>query len=431
MADIPVADRISDLADVAADMADAERLFAALRTNTLDAPGVTRASYGPAERIAHSLVADRARVLDLEVTTDYAGNLYMTLPGRDRRAPVVVIGSHLDSVPHGGNFDGAAGVVAGLAAVQCLRRLDRTPTQDITVMAIRGEEACWFSNHTVGSRMAFGVLPPESLDTCRRMDTGRSLAEHMAEEGFDPDAVRRGAAHLDAGRIRCFIEPHIEQGPALVEAALPVGIVTAIRGNLRYKQCRVSGQYGHAGAVPRLQRRDAVFAGVEFVHALEGHWLEREAASTDFVCTVGAFHTDATQHTMTKISGDVRFTMDIRSASNAVLLETDAHLRAVAGEIGERRGVTIDIGPYTNAEPALMDPDLRRTLRRRADDLGIPWMELASGAGHDCATFANQGVPSAMIFVRNDHGSHNPDEAMEIDDFAQCCRLLNALLDSF
>ncbi len=191
----------------------------------------------------------------------------------------------------------------------------------------------------------------------------------------------------------------------------------------------MTGVYDHAGAVPRQYRHDAVFAATEFVSALEAHWLEREAAGTDFVCTVGALHTDTAVHAMTKISGDVRFTMDIRSESNEVLLETDAYLRQAARRIGEERGVAFDIGPYTNAEPAAMDPGLRRLLHRHADRLGLSWTDISSGAGHDCATFANQGVPSAMIFIRNDHGSHNPVEAMEIDDFAQCCRLLGALLE--
>ncbi|MCZ6773398.1 MAG: Zn-dependent hydrolase [Proteobacteria bacterium] len=429
MADTLADRRSPDPQNLGPELADAGRLFDELRENTLDPPGVTRATYGPGEMIAHQRVAARAHGLDLEVTTDYAGNLYMTLPGRDRAAPAIMIGSHLDSVPHGGNYDGAAGVVAGLVALQRLRRIGRTPAQDVTVMAIRAEETCWFSTHCAGSRMAFGLLPRESLDECSRMDTGRSLADHMKEEGFDPDAVRRGAVHLRAERIRCYIEPHIEQGPALVEAGIPVGIVSGIRGNLRYKQCQVTGVYGHAGAVPRRYRRDAVFAATEFVNTLERHWLAREAAGTDFVCTVGAMYTDATVHAMTKISGDVRFTMDIRSESNDVLLETDSYLREVARTIGDQRGVHIEIGAYTNAEPALMDAELRRMLREQADRIGIQWMELSSGAGHDCGTFANAGVPSAMIFVRNDHGSHNADEAMDIEDFAEGCRLLDALLD--
>jgi N-carbamoyl-L-amino-acid hydrolase len=120
--------------------------------------------------------------------------------------------------------------------------------------------------------------------------------------------------------------------------------------------------------------------------------------------------------------------MDIRSEDNQVLLDTDAYLRREAARIGAARGVSVDLGPFTNAAPALMDKTLRGILREKASLLGIPFMEMASGAGHDCATFANQGVPSAMIFVRNDKSSHNPEEAMEIADFGAAARLLGALL---
>ncbi len=250
----------------------ADGFFAAMRERTADLPGVTRPSYGEGEHIAHGLAADWARRLDLEITHDYAGNQYMTLPGRDRTAPRVIIGSHMDSVPHGGNYDGAAGVVMGLAALDRFRRLGKKPAQDISVMAIRAEEACWFSTHYAGSRMAFGLLPKDELDACTRVDTGRSLADHIKEAGFDPAPLRDGKAWLQADAIRCYIEPHIEQGPALIGAELPVGIVTGIRGNLRYKHCRVRGVYGHAGGVPRDHRRDAVFAAAEFAGVLERHW---------------------------------------------------------------------------------------------------------------------------------------------------------------
>lgn len=408
----------------------AERFFAEMRACTADLPGVTRPSYGDGEHAAHRLAAEWAAAIGLETTHDYAGNQYMTLAGRDRGAPRVIIGSHMDSVPHGGNYDGAAGVVMGLAALARLRRLDRMPAQDISVMAIRAEEACWFSTHYAGSRMAFGLLPGNELDDCVRVDTGRSLAAHIRDAGFDPAPIKAGKAWLDPRKIRCYLEPHIEQGPALIGAGLPVGIVTGIRGNLRYKRCRVLGVYGHAGGVPRSHRRDAVFAAAEFAGVLERHWSDRDAAGEDFVCTIGELWTDPTQHTMTKISGDVRFTMDIRSEDNGVLLETDAYLRREAARIAEERGVSLDLGAFTNAAPALMDLGLRATLRQQAAALGIPFMEMASGAGHDCATFANQGVPSAMIFVRNDKSSHNPEEAMEIADFADAARLLGALLDT-
>jgi N-carbamoyl-L-amino-acid hydrolase len=251
----------------------------------------------------------------------------------------------------------------------------------------------------------------------------------MAEEGFDPDSVRNGQAYLDPKNIHAYVELHIEQGPALVNLKKTCGIVTAIRGNLRYKHPVVSGEYGHAGAVPRLQRRDAVFAAVEFASALESLWLQSEADNRDLVCTMGQFFTDTAVHTMTKIPGEVRFTMDIRSYEDQILMDTKHHLLSIAAEIGERRGVHIDLGEPTHAHAAVMDPAIQCVLREVAGDLAIDAPDIASGAGHDCAVFADEGVPCAMIFVRNDHGSHNPDEAMEIDDFGDACRLLFGLLD--
>lgn len=407
----------------------AARFLDHLREHSLDPPGVSRASFGPGERMAHAFLADQARAIGLEPSADFAGNLYVTLSGRDPSLPVVMIGSHLDAVPHGGNFDGAAGVAIGLGVLARLRRLGARPSRGVTLMAIRAEEMSWFPTHYIGSRAAFGLLPAEVLDTVVRFDSGRSLASHIAEEGFDPERIRRGEASLAAPNIHAYIEPHIEQGPVLVDAGIPVGVVSGIRGNLRYKHCRVRGVYGHAGAVPRTARRDAVMAATAFVQALEAYWFAREAAGEDFVATVGQFVTDSGQHTITKIPGEVRFTMDIRSEDNAVLMAAHAHLVATAGEIAEARHLSIDLGPYTHAEAARMDDELRSRLTRLATSHGIPSMSLPSGGGHDCATFANQGVPSAMVFVRNDKGSHNPDEAMETADMAQALRLIAALVD--
>lgn len=414
--------------ELATEILAAAKIFDEMREKTADAPGVTRKSFGEGENIAHGLVGDLARDLDLEVVHDYAGNQYMTLPGKDRDAPSIMIGSHMDSVPHGGNYDGAAGVIMGMAALHRLRQNGWTPQRDITVMAIRAEELVWFPTPYAGSRMAFGLLPATDYDSLKRSDTGRSLADHMAELGFDPDALKAGKAYLSADRIRCYIEPHIEQGPALFETDLPVGIVTGIRGNLRYRFCRVDGTYSHAGAVPREFRRDAVFAAVEFASVLERHWNQRDANGVDFVCTMGEFHTNPTHHAMTKISGELRFTMDIRSIDNDVLLETDAYLRREAARISEERGVAIDLGDFANAKPGVMDDGLRTILHEEAKTLGIPVTDISSGAGHDCATFSNEGVKTAMIFIRNDKGSHNADETMEIEDFAEATRLLIALL---
>src|SRR5688572_21085141 len=154
----------------------AETFLAELRRRTTDLPGVTRASYGEGEQIAHDMARAWAEELGLALDTDAAGNLYMTLPGRDRTLPRLMMGSHMDSVPNGGNYDGAAGVVAGLMALQRRRRLDRPPQRDMTVMAIRAEELSWFPAPYIGSRAAFGILPANVLDDVVRFDTGRSLA---------------------------------------------------------------------------------------------------------------------------------------------------------------------------------------------------------------------------------------------------------------
>ena len=406
----------------------AVKIFDGMREKTTDPPGITRPAYGEGENIAHGFVRDLARELNLQITHDYAGNLYMTLPGNDRGAPSIVIGSHMDSVPHGGNYDGAAGVIMGMAALHRLRHEAWQPKQDITVMAIRAEELVWFPKPYAGSRMAFGLLPTEDYDDLKRSDTGRSLADYIADLGFDVDALKAGKAWLDAKKIRYYIEPHIEQGPALVEAGMPVGIVTGIRGNLRYPFCRVEGTYGHAGAVPREYRCDAVFAAVEFASVLENHWNERDIAGTDFVCTMGEFHTDPVHHGMTKIPGELRFTMDIRSLDFDVLLDTDQYLRKEAARISQERNIAIDLGEFTEAHPAIMDNELRSMLHEQAKNLEIPVMDISSGGGHDCSTFFIQGIPCAMIFIRNDKGSHNAYEAMDINDFADATRLLVSFL---
>jgi beta-ureidopropionase / N-carbamoyl-L-amino-acid hydrolase len=403
--------------------------FEHLRTHSRGRLGVTRASYGDGEQMAHDLMQGIGQTLGLEKRIDAAGNLYLTLPGQDRSRPAIMTGSHLDSVPEGGNYDGAAGVVAGMAMLVRWRRAGRVPQQDITVMGVRAEELAWFPAPYIGSRAAFGLLEPEALDSCKRPDTGRSLAEHMAERGFEPERIRARERQLEPGNIRCFLELHIEQGPLLVQQEMPVGIVTGIRGNLRYRDCHILGRYGHAGAEPRESRNDAVLAGVEFVSRLEAAWLGYERAGKDLVCTVGRFHTDSEVHGMTKIPGELWFTMDIRSQDNEVLLQVDRELRALAQEIGERRGVTIDLGAFTNSLPGPIDKDHFARLERLAGSIGVPAIAMPSGAGHDSAVFGRMGVPTAMIFIRNEHGSHNPDEAMDLADFALGLKLLVAAVE--
>ncbi|MEI6160464.1 MAG: hydantoinase/carbamoylase family amidase [Roseococcus sp.] len=410
-------------------MALAASLFDALREASLDPPGVSRASYGEGERVAHALVRAVAEGLGLECRVDPVGTLFMTLPGADRSLPPVMIGSHLDAVTHGGNFDGAAGVVMGLALVAQLQAEGRRLKRDLTILGIRAEEMCWFPVNYIGSRAAFGLLPPETPDRARRADSDRTLAEHMLEEGFDPDFIRQGRASLDPSRIHAFIEPHIEQGPVLVGAGLPCAIVTGIRGILRHPLCRAQGAWNHAGAVPRSFRQDAVLATAQLAARLDALWDDVEAAGRDLVLTMGEFWTPAAMHAPTKVPGEVAFSLDIRSEEEALLDEVVAQMQEMAEEALKERRVTLDYGMGMRAAPALMDPRLRAALRDGAGRAGVPFLEMTSGAGHDCASFVLRGVPSAMLFIRNANGSHNPDEAMELEDFGAALQVLAAAIE--
>ena len=407
---------------VAASRALAAGLFDTLRRDSLDTPGVTRDPYGPGEQRAHATIERAARDLGLEITRDAAANLYMTWPGRDRAAQRVIVGSHLDSVPHGGNFDGAAGVIAGLAAIDALKRLRLEPACDLTVMAIRAEESVWFEVSYIGSRGALGTLPEGAMEAVRR-DTRRPLAAHIAECGGDPDALRAGARHLDPASLRAYLEVHIEQAPSLVEADRPVAICTGIPGNFRFPSARIEGAYDHVG-LPRRFRRDAALAGAEFFVALDRLWEEYDARGIPMACTIGRFHTDAEAHGMTIIPGEFRFSLDVRAYDATVLGELENRTDAIIAEIEQRRRVRFDIGTRARAAVGPVDPSIAAGLTKGADALGIPVLQLGSPASHDAAAFAARGVPMGMLFVRNRNGSHNPREAMEIEDFLAATTLL-------
>ncbi|EHP43687.1 allantoate amidohydrolase [Cupriavidus basilensis OR16] len=405
------------------DLALATALFDRLREQSFDGVGVTRDSYGAGEQRAHQLVADAARALELEVATDAALNLYLTLSGTDRGAAAVMTGSHLDSVPRGGNFDGAAGVVAGLAVLAGWRKAGFLPRRDVTVAAIRAEESAWFPVSYAGSKAAFGLLEPQALDSVRA-DTGRSLADHLREAGGRPDDVRAGLAHLRADRIDCFIELHIEQGPVLLEAGDVVGIVTGICGSQRYRHARVQGAYAHSGATPRSHRQDAVVATAALIHSLQQDWIALEAQGHELTLTFGRCMTDPDQADFSKVAGLVEFSIDMRSRSRATLDLMDARVHAAAAGIGAQHHVQVDLGAASSSAAAQMDPSLQRALLCSASQGGIRARAMPSGAGHDAALFAAQGIPAAMIFVRNTHGSHNPNESMDLADFAIATRLL-------
>lgn len=401
----------------------AARLFAALREKTFDGVGITREAYGPGEQAAHELVRAEAAALGLEIANDAAGNLLMTLPGTEREAKRIVLGSHLDSVPQGGNFDGAAGVLAGLATVAGMKRAGFAPARDITVLAIRAEEAgAWFPTSYPGSHAALGRLSPETLSV-RRMDTGRTLEEHMRELGFDPDAVRAGKAKLSAQNTAAYLELHIEQGPVLDAEQIPVAIVTGIPGSRRLRAARVIGEYNHSGATPRRYRRDAAIAAAELAYRLDDHWAALETQGHSLVCTFCVLATTE-KAGFTKIPGEMRFQLDVRSVAPESVDAVFAELHRLVPQIEARRGVRFDLGVESGSRPSPMAATVQDGLLRAAQSLGIRHRRMPSGGGHDAAAFAQAGVPTGMLFVRNQNGSHNPHEAMRMEDFTAGCAVM-------
>lgn len=397
---------------------------------TEDAPGYSRDSYGKGEQIAHDILRRVGRELDLEERVDAAGNLYLTLPGRDRALPALYFGSHLDSVPHGGNYDGAAGVVAGAGVLAELIRRGVTPPCDITVMVTRAEEGEWFHLSYPGPEAAFGRLPASALEV-RRQDTGRTLREHMRDLGLDPAAVAKGEPQITPDRIAAFVELHIEQGPRLIAAGQPLGVVSAISGGFRYPHARCLGAYAHSGAEPRFSRRDAVLGFSDFVQAIDALWDRLEPLGHEVTFTFGKLATDPEQHGANRVAGEVRFTLDIRCADMGLMAEIERDIGAAVAGIEARRRVSFDLGASFDWASAAMNGSLMRQLKDAGARLAIPVGQMASGAGHDTAVFAEVGVPSVMLFVRNQNGSHNPDEAMEAGDLGLGIALLTEFALAF
>src|SRR6185312_7435021 len=399
-----------------------QQLFDELEKGSRGRRGVTRDPFGRGENFAHDLFAKHASALGFEVSTDFVGNSYATWRGADRSLPRLIIGSHLDTVSEGGNFDGAAGVVAGLVSVTALRSMGMKPHRDIQIMAIRAEESAWFQVSYIGSRSALGALPKGALEA-KRVDTGRTLSDHLAASGGSPAAIHRGERYIDPAAVTAFIEVHIEQAPSLVEAGLPVAICTAIPGNFRYSNVIIHGEQAHVG-LPRRFRRDAVMAGVDFAYALDRLWEEYEVAGQPMACTLGRFYTDAAYHSLTNVPGLLHFSLDVRAYNAEQLEQIERQVWELIRKIEATRSVRFEMGVRASAAIGHADPQIQQGLSASAEALNIPWMKLGSPASHDAAAFAESGIPIGMIFVRNRNGSHNPDEAMDISDFLDACSVL-------
>lgn len=394
----------------------AQQLFADIRALTFDGVGVTRASYGEGENACAAYLEKFVRSEGLDVTTDRAGNFIYFDPADTHSTPEIWCGSHLDSVPQGGNYDGLAGVVAGLLVLLAARREGVTLPAPLKVIGFRGEESAWFGKAYMGSGALWGKLTAADLALKRRGDEV-TLRDALAACGADMDAISRQEKLFSPADIRAYLELHIEQGPVMVAREIPVGVVSGIRGNVRHNKIECFGDAQHSGVVPRWLRKDAVFAVSDLIVRLDNHWRALLERGTDLVVTCGVVQTNPAEHSISRVPGYAHFSFEARSKSSDTLEAFYQLVQAEMASIERERGVKFALDRRLTSDPAVTDPLLCELMAKACRTRGIAHERIPSGAGHDAALFANGGVPSGMVFVRNQNGSHNPYEAMELSDF--------------
>ena len=359
--------------------------------------GVTRVSWSPELAAANEWLVGKATGLGLQAAVDAAFNAVCVWPGSADETAVVV-GSHLDTVPDGGRYDGAFGVLAGLEVVHRLRERGFAPRRPIWLVAFNDEEGTRFDSSMFGSHAFVGDDVTHFLE---RVDAdGVRLHEAMRTAGSDPAQLPGASAR---GRIGHYLELHIEQGPRLETAGQPVAVVSAIVG-MRGYVVTLRGKANHAGTTPMHARRDALAGAARCLLEL------REAVRAEEQMTVNVGRVDVEPGGANVIPGVVRFTVDIRSPTAEGLARADALVhRAVAEAAGaEQLDAEVD---ETFLHPATeLDPALRAVLARQVAAAGAEVVELVSGAGHDAMVLAAH-VPAAMLFVPSRAGvSHAPDE---------------------
>lgn len=390
------------------------RVLAEVNAISDPGPGWTRPSYSDLETQAHTVIEAEAQALGLEISRDAAGNLFARLHGSDPAATPLFMGSHLDTVSMGGAYDGQAGVIGALAVISALRKAGVTPASDIVLTITRAEESVWFPVSYAGSRAALGLLTPEEFEAVRS-DTGRSLAAHMADQGYEAAEV---LAQVPPPPAR-FLEFHIEQGPVLFDAGEAYAIVEAVRGGLRYRAAEVHGTWAHSGAAPRGGRADAVVGLAELIVAMNRVWDRMLEAGHDLTVTFGKVDAASPAHAMAKVAGQAGFCLDMRSDDPAVLEMADAALKEEIARIeAATPGLRFDLGKQSRSKPERLSPAMADFVATGAALRGDRPRRMLSGGGHDAAAFATAGWDSVMVFIRNWDGSHCPEEGMDQADLA-------------
>lgn len=382
--------------------------------------GLTRLYLSPAHRRAVELVSGWMREAGLSVRMDAAATVIGERAGPAPGAPVLLLGSHLDSVRDGGCYDGNLGVLGGLAALELLHARGVALPFGVALLAFGDEEGVRFPVTLTGSRALAGTLEIGHQLAARDMD-GLSLGQALAAFGGAPDGL---AGARFTGPVLGFVELHIEQGPVLEQAGLALGIVTAINGASRYRML-VEGEAGHAGTVPMAGRRDALAAAAEMLVAIRRIALGLQ----DITATIGRI--EVQPGAVNVIPGHAMFTLDLRAPLDVHRTAAWDAIEAEIGAIAQAHRVRLTIELTHDASAAPCDPALQSRLEQACAAEGAPTRRLPSGAGHDAMAMAAL-CPIAMLFVRCKGGiSHNPAEAVQAADAALGVRVLARLLQNW
>ena len=374
---------------------------------------ITRLFLSPAAARVQTLLGEEMQRLGMAVRVDAGGNLRGTLACTTADASTLLLGSHVDTVPNAGRYDGILGVALALGTLQTL---SHPLPFHVEVIAFSEEEGVRFRMPFIGSRASTGTLNAADLD--RKDAGGVSVREALAGFGLDPLAP--GIALMTPGMF-AFVEVHIEQGPVLESLGLSLGVVESIIGQSRY-ELTFHGQANHAGTTPMEMRQDALVTAARFITQVE----EYARGTASLVATVGTIQ--ALPGAPNIIPGAVTLSLDVRHPDDAMREGAVAHLLDRAAQIAAERGLRLTHRETSAQAATRMDTALTSALAAAARDAGVAAHRMHSGAGHDAMILAPH-VPAAMLFLRTPHGlSHHPEEAVAREDAEAAILTMRSLL---
>ncbi len=357
--------------------------------------GAMRMSFTPADMAARALVSRWLQAADLQISVDAAGNLIGRKLGANADLPPIVLGSHIDSVPQGGRFDGPLGSLAAIEVAQTLADRGLQLEHPLEVIIFSNEE-----NGKTGSKALAGEVSAADLE--REVVAGLSIAAGIELVGGEPEAI--ASLKREAGSIAAFLELHIEQGALLEAAGVPIGVVQGIVGIKRWR-IEFTGFANHAGTTPMSQRQDALVAAAQFITAV--HRIAKSMPGRQ-VATVGKI--EAQPGAANVIPGRTELSLEIRDLEMAKIEAVYASVKAAGLLIAEESGTEFSAEEYYKSEAAPTDQEIQALISKAADDLGLRQQAMPSGAGHDAQSIA-QFAPIGMIFVPSRAGiSHSPEE---------------------